>query len=103
VREIAELVAEAFPPCETAFGAPDNDGRSYRVSFDKIATSVPGFKSRWTARQGAEQLRDIFERVEMSPEVFGFRAFTRLKQLEHLIGNNLLDEQFFWRDAAVAA
>jgi nucleoside-diphosphate-sugar epimerase len=103
VREIAEIVAAVFPGCEATFGPPNNDGRSYRVSFDKIASVVPGFKSRWTARQGAEQLRDIFERIEMTPDVFGFRAFTRLKQLEHLIGKNLLDDQFFWRDEPVAA
>jgi nucleoside-diphosphate-sugar epimerase len=103
VREIAEIVADVFPGCEATFGPSNNDGRSYRVSFDKIATMVPGFKSRWTARQGAEQLREIFERIAMTPEVFRFRAFTRLAQLEHLLGNNQLDDQFFWRDAAVAA
>jgi hypothetical protein len=33
----------------------------------------------------------------MTPETFEFRAFTRLKQLEHLIQTGQIDEQFFWR------
>ncbi len=52
VREIAAIVAQAFPGCEVTVGPPSPDNRSYRVSFDKIASRLPGFKSRWTARQG---------------------------------------------------
>jgi nucleoside-diphosphate-sugar epimerase len=41
VREIAEIVAEVFPGCDLVFGTSDGDNRSYRVSFDKIATHLP--------------------------------------------------------------
>ncbi len=43
VRQIAEIVAEAFPGTTTTFGPPTADGRSYRVSFDKIYKHVPDF------------------------------------------------------------
>jgi len=36
VREIAEAVREVFPDCSVSFGAPGQDNRSYRVSFEKI-------------------------------------------------------------------
>ena len=103
VREIAEIVAAAFPGCTTTYGPSNNDGRSYRVSFDKINTQLPGFKCSWTAAKGAAELRDIFAAVNMTPDVFAFRAFTRLTQLEHLLSTQQLDEQFFWRGAAAAA
>jgi nucleoside-diphosphate-sugar epimerase len=103
VREIAEIVAAAFPGCTTTYGPSNNDGRSYRVSFDKIAAQLPGFTCAWTAAKGAAELRDIFERINMTPEVFTFRGFTRLAQLEHLLKTERIDNQFFWRDAAVAA
>ena len=46
---------------------------------------------------GATQLYDLFKKIEMSREVFNFRAFTRLKQLEYLLRLGQLDDQLFWR------
>jgi nucleoside-diphosphate-sugar epimerase len=97
VREIAEIVASVFPGCEVTVGPPGGDNRSYRVSFDKIATKLPEFKAHWTARMGAEELRRLFERVEMSPEIYEFRAFTRLKQMKYLQRTRQVDEELYWR------
>jgi nucleoside-diphosphate-sugar epimerase len=102
VREIAEIVAAAFPGCTTTYGSSNNDGRSYRVSFDRIASSLPGFTCRWTAASGAAELREIFERIQLTPDLFEFRAFTRLKQLEHLLATGQLNDQFYWRDEVAA-
>lgn len=60
------------------------DNRSYRVSFEKINTILPGFKCEWNAIKGAGQLFDLFAAINMS-STFLFRGFTRLKQLEYLI------------------
>ncbi len=95
VRDIAEIVALAFPGCETAFGPPSGDTRSYRVSFQKIRQALPAFQCRWTAEKGARELHDVFTRIGLTPEVFGFRAFTRLAQLEHLLTSGQIDDQFF--------
>lgn len=103
VREIAAIVAEAFPGCEVTAGPPSADNRSYRVSFDKIATRLPGFKARWTARQGAAELRRLFERIEFAPETYEFRAFTRLKQLKYLQRTGQVDDDLFWRARSVPA
>lgn len=96
VREIANIVAEAFPGCEVTAGPPSADNRSYRVSFEKIETRLPGFKTRWTARAGAEELRRLFERIEFGPETYEFRAFTRLKQLKYLQRTGQVDADLFW-------
>jgi nucleoside-diphosphate-sugar epimerase len=96
VREIAEIVGEVFPGCTVSFGPPSPDNRSYRVSFEKIRKHLPTFKCRWDARRGAEQLLDLFRRIEMTEDVFQFRAFTRLKQLEYLIRTRQIDGDFFW-------
>jgi nucleoside-diphosphate-sugar epimerase len=102
VREIAEIVAAVFPGCATTFGPANNDGRSYRVSFDKIASTLPAFTCRWTAERGAAELKRVFERVPLTEEMFTFRAFTRLAQLQHLIQSEQLDDAFFWRSAPAA-
>jgi nucleoside-diphosphate-sugar epimerase len=96
VREIAEIVGDVFPGCKVSFGPPSPDNRSYRVSFDKIRKHLPGFKCRWDARRGAEQLHDLFKRIDLTEEVFNYRAFTRLKQLEYLIRTHQIDDNFFW-------
>lgn len=98
VREIAQIVAEAFPGCEVTAGPPSKDNRSYRVSFDKIATRLPGFSAQWTAARGAEELRRLFERIEMSRDTYEFRAFTRLKQLKYLQHTGQIDEDLYWND-----
>jgi nucleoside-diphosphate-sugar epimerase len=96
VREIAEIVGEVFPGCTVSFGPPSPDNRSYRVSFEKIRKHLPTFKCRWDARRGAGQLLELFRRIDMAEEVFQFRAFTRLKQLEYLIRTSQIDGDFFW-------
>ncbi|HEX6993807.1 MAG TPA: SDR family oxidoreductase [Gammaproteobacteria bacterium] len=97
VREIAEIVASSFPGCEITFGPSGGDNRSYRVSFDKIHDRLPSFRCEWSAAEGARQLREVFETVEMTPETFGFRAFTRLKQLHYLQRTKQIDAEFYWR------
>jgi nucleoside-diphosphate-sugar epimerase len=97
VREIAEIVGSVFSDSNITMGPSGGDHRSYRVSFDKIHRQLPGFMCGWNAKSGAEQLREVFERIDMTRERFEFRAFTRLKQLEFLIRTRQLDESFFWR------
>jgi nucleoside-diphosphate-sugar epimerase len=96
VRDIAQTIAEVFPGCEVTMGPPGGDNRSYRVSFEKIATRLPEYKARWTAKAGAEELRRLFARIEMSPDTYEFRAFTRLKQIKYLQRTGQLDGDLYW-------
>jgi nucleoside-diphosphate-sugar epimerase len=96
VRQIAEVVAEVFSGCRLAIGPAGADNRSYRVSFEKIRKHLPGFECEWDARRGAQQLYEMFKRIDLTPELFQFRSFTRLKQLEHLIRTGQIDAHFFW-------
>jgi nucleoside-diphosphate-sugar epimerase len=96
VREIAEIVADVFPGCRLSFGDLGSDNRSYRVAFDKIHSVLPEFRCEWSAQRGARQLRDIFERIQLTEEDFLSRGFTRLKQLQYLIQTKQIDENFFW-------
>jgi nucleoside-diphosphate-sugar epimerase len=99
VREVAEIVGEAFPGCRVTFGASSPDNRSYRVSFEKIRKHLPGFKCGWDARRGAQQLNELFKRIDLKTEDFEHRAFTRLKEIEYLIRTQQIDEHFYWRES----
>jgi nucleoside-diphosphate-sugar epimerase len=96
VREIAEIIGDVFPGCAVSFGPPSPDNRSYRVSFAKIQKHLPSFKCRWDARRGAEQLLELFRRIELTEEMFQYRSFTRLKQLQYLIRTGQINDNFFW-------
>lgn len=96
IKDIAEIVAEAFPGCAVSFGARSGDARSYRVSFERIRERLPGFSCTRTAADGARELRALFERVQLSAETFECRSFTRVKQLQHLLETERIDRHFFW-------
>jgi nucleoside-diphosphate-sugar epimerase len=97
VREIAEIVGAEFPGCRVAFaegGGPDT--RSYRVDFSKIDDRLPGFRCDWDAARGAHELHRLFERIAMTEDVFRWRGYTRLKQIEYLLRTGQIDHDFFW-------
>jgi nucleoside-diphosphate-sugar epimerase len=96
VKEVAEIIADVFTGCQLSFGDQGADNRSYRVSFEKINTTLPGFKCDWDAKRGAEQLYNLFQQIDMTKETFESRGFTRLKQLEYLIRTQQIDQDFFW-------
>ena len=67
------------------------------MSFKKISEQLPGFRCEWTARRGAEQLYELFKRIEMASDTYKFRAFTRLKQLNYLKDTGQIDSSLYWR------
>ena len=96
VREIAQIVADTFTGCKLSVGSRDGDNRSYCVNFDKINSRLPGFACVEDAASGALELYEVFQQIDMSRETFGFRPYTRLKQLEHLLRTQQLDKDFYW-------
>jgi nucleoside-diphosphate-sugar epimerase len=101
IRDIANIVGRVFERCNVTFGNPSGDNRSYRTSFGKIRRHMPEFHCEWPAEIGARQLHDVFARVNMTSSMFSMPAFTRLKQLKHLIETKQIDDDFFWRAASV--
>jgi nucleoside-diphosphate-sugar epimerase len=97
VRDVASIIAEALPGCQLSFGKSSGDRRDYKVSFDKINSTLPGFKCQRNVHLGVRQLLDVYRRIGMSREVFQSSPHTRLKQIQHLIATDQIDGQFFWR------
>lgn len=98
VREIAETVAAEFPGCALSFGPPSADNRSYRVSFDKISSTL-GFGCDWNLAKGATQLHQVFDTIQLDKETFTGRGHTRLKQIQYLIETGQVDASLFWKQA----
>ena len=96
VRDIAEIVADVFPGCDLMVGERDPDNRSYRVSFEKIGSVLPAFSCRRTVRDGARELRQVDQRIQLTRECFESRPYTRVKQLRHLLDTRQVDDNLFW-------
>lgn len=99
VIEIADAIKKVFTDCEVEVGQATADNRSYRVNFDKITKVLPDYKCQWNAEKGARQMYDMFERINMTEEVFRADPFTRLKMLMHYRKVGLLNDKLHWQFA----
>ena len=102
IRDIAERIATIFPDCSLSIGTLTGaDTRSYRVNFDRIHAVLPDFHCAWRADDGIRQLREVYQRIGLTKEVFLSRGHTRLKQIQYLLETSQIDENFFWRPLTV--
>ena len=98
IREIAEIISDTFPGCSLSVGDSRGDQRNYRANFDKIHERLPGFECRYDVRRGAQQLLDVFRSASMTTELFESRGHTRIKQMQHLLATQQIDDRFYWLD-----
>lgn len=92
IREIAEIVTQVVPNSRVEY-APDAgpDTRSYRVNFDKIARTLPGFKPQWDARKGAEQLFRAYRMSGVTVDEFEGPRYQRIGHIKKLLSEGALD------------
>jgi nucleoside-diphosphate-sugar epimerase len=101
VRDLATIVRDTFQGCAIEYAEDAGpDPRSYRVDFDKLARTFPDFETRWTAADGARELRAAFEKVDLTLESFQGDKYTRLARLRLLTAQGRLDSELRWLDAA---
>jgi nucleoside-diphosphate-sugar epimerase len=94
IRQVAQMVAEVVPNCEVAFAAgAAADTRNYRVTFDKAETRLPGYRPRWTLRQGIEQLYGAYRKAGLTKEEFLGPRYYRLRTVQSLQERGLIDGQ----------
>lgn len=92
IRDLAEIVADVVPGCRLEF-APDAgpDTRSYRVSFAKIAATLPAFRPAWDARRGAEQLYEAYRTSSLTLEEFEGPRYQRISHIKMLMAEGIID------------
>ena len=92
IRDLAEIVAGVVPNCMIEFADDAGpDKRSYRVSFDKIRRALPGFKPKWDARMGAEQLYQAYRSSGLTLEEFEGPRYQRIGHINKLLADEILD------------
>jgi nucleoside-diphosphate-sugar epimerase len=107
IRDVALIVRDEVAGAEVTFAeGATADKRDYRVSFDKIAETIPAFRPQWDVRRGVRQLAQAYRDngLELG-ELLGPR-FTRLERIRELQDSGLLDDDLRWsaaRSGAVGA
>ncbi|HEX8940893.1 MAG TPA: SDR family oxidoreductase [Candidatus Limnocylindrales bacterium] len=105
VIRLAEIAAAAVPGCRLeVLAQPDADQRTYRTDFSKFARTFPSFEFRWNPEQGAQELYRSFSAIGLTAADFADPRFTRLKWINHLVDDGLVDAGLRWAaDAEVPA
>ena len=103
IRELAEIVAEVVPNSRVEFAeGASPDKRNYRVDSSKIARTLPEFKPQWTARKGAQELYEAYQRVGLQLEEFEGPRYRRIDHIKMLISEGRLDDRLRWRTTVPA-
>jgi nucleoside-diphosphate-sugar epimerase len=92
VRDIAEAAQRAVPGCDLVFtGEHGSDSRTYKVGFSRILTELSDYyEPEWDLDMGGRELVEFFDEIDLQESQFRGRDTIRLKQLKHLIDNNML-------------
>jgi nucleoside-diphosphate-sugar epimerase len=92
IRDLAKIVMETVPGSEITFAADAGpDKRCYRVNFDKIHNTIPGFRPRWNARKGARELLEAYARFGLTLADFEGARFMRIQRVRQLQREGKLD------------
>jgi len=99
VRDLAEAAQRAVPGSTLTFtGEFNNDQRTYRVSFEKILTTLKDYyKPEWDLDRGGKELVEFFKKNNFTEKDFRGKRTNRLKQINYLLENKKLDEGLRWR------
>ncbi|MDQ3068389.1 MAG: SDR family oxidoreductase [Acidobacteriota bacterium] len=114
VIRIAEIVQRAVAGCDLKYLTEnpelDKDGlirdrkvkdgvdtRTYKVSFEKLRETLPGFRCARTVEQGVHEMVALFVERGVDSEVFKRRGFYRLQQLEFLHDNGFISDDLRWQ------
>jgi nucleoside-diphosphate-sugar epimerase len=100
VAQIAEIVASVVPGAEVRItGESGSDPRSYRVAFGKIQEHLPGFQTRWTALEGAEELYEAYRRHGLDQDAHRSR-YKRMAYITALRREGRIDDTLRWATSA---
>jgi len=103
IRELAEIVAEVVPNSRVEFAeGASPDKRNYRVDSSKIARTLPEYKPQWTARRGAQELYEAYQRVGLQVEEFEGPRYRRIDHIKMLMAEGRLDDRLRWHAAVPA-
>ena len=97
VRDLAEAVARIIPGTEVSINKDAQpDKRSYRVNFDLFRSLAPKHQPLYDLDMTIQELKEGLEAMAFQEQNFRNTNFMRLKIIDSLRSQGLLDEQLRW-------
>jgi nucleoside-diphosphate-sugar epimerase len=113
IIDIAKRVQSQVPGCELKFLKEnpelDREGlvqdrkvkggvdtRTYKVSFEKVRRTFPGFQCDWSVDRGVADLLEKLRAVGLDEKQFKYKNFYRLQKIESLYQDHYLSEDLRW-------
>lgn len=98
IKTIAEKIKEYYPDCKIEIMTKNaGDTRNYIVSFDK-AEKLLGFCPGYSLDLGVNKIKEVYNRIYLTKELFEHNYYNRLKQIEALIRQNSIDSELRWKE-----
>jgi nucleoside-diphosphate-sugar epimerase len=96
VKELAYAVQKAFNGIEISINAnAQPDKRSYKVSFDLFAKLAPDHQPQVSLNDAIEGLKKGLEEMGFNDSNFRQSKLIRLKTIQSLIANSLIDQELY--------
>ena len=100
IRDVARMIEATVPDATvTLANGAGPDTRTYRVSFAKVASGLPGFEPQWTVQRGIEELLAAYADHDLTIEDFLSSRFQRIKRIQELLDTGALNPDLRWRVA----
>jgi nucleoside-diphosphate-sugar epimerase len=97
VRELAEAAQKTVSGSELVFLNEHSDARTYRVSFRRILSELKDYyQPEWDLYKGGEELVNYFKKLNFTEDDFRGSKCNRLKHLESLRKQNMLNGDLKW-------
>lgn len=96
VLQIAQKIQKYYPDCEITTNAQNaTDSRNYNVCFDKLNNQL-GFVRKVSLNDGIQEIKNVYESIGLTKEIFEDKFFTRLKQIQYLLQNKKINKNLEW-------
>jgi nucleoside-diphosphate-sugar epimerase len=100
IRDLAAIVTETVPGSRVEFAeGASPDKRDYRVNFSCIEQEL-GYQARWTAAEGAQQLREAYTATGITVEEFEGDRYQRIAHVRRLLAEGVLSTDLRFTSAA---
>jgi nucleoside-diphosphate-sugar epimerase len=97
VKELAKAAQLVIPGSELVFLNRHTDPRTYKVSFNKILTTLKDyFKPVWSLDSGGHELVRYFKNINFSENDFRNEKVNRLMKLEKLMSEKKINNRLEW-------
>jgi nucleoside-diphosphate-sugar epimerase len=100
IRDVARMIEATVPDATvTLANGAGPDTRTYRVSFAKAASGLPGFEPRWTVQRGIEELLAAYRAHDLTIDDFLSSRFQRILRIQELLDTGALTPDLRWQVA----